>query len=232
MPIARLHYVLILCLLALLGHTGQVLACSCVWQGNFAEVDKTGATIVLGKVRSHKGNSMDLQVDEVLQGTLYRNDIRIWGDTGSLCRAKLDGFANGSEWLLVLNPITDIPDDGFNPNTPNISYGRVGDFSLMRCGVYWLEHRNAYLSGNVDDDKRWLYIDKKKSAVSLQLIRKFLNGSADKAVLTEAAKPSPERKELLTDTKIFLMQQQRNEVLRERLDNSMEEEDLSPEEAD
>jgi hypothetical protein len=88
------------------------------------------------------------------------------------------------------------------------------------------------LCGNVDADKRGIYIDKKKSAVSLQLIRKFLNGSADKAVLTEAAKPSPERKELLTDTKIFLMQQQRNEVLRERLDNSMEEEDLSPEEAD
>lgn len=226
MPVAKLTQSLIFFFAALLGLAGQAFACSCIWQGNFAEIDKTDATIVLGTVLSHKGNSMDLQVDEVLQGKLYREDIRIWGETASLCRAELSNFADGSEWLLVLDPITEVPDKGFNPSTPNISFGRVGDFALKRCGVYWLEHRNAYLSGNVDDDKRWLYLDKKKSPVSLQLIRRFLAGGIDKSVLAEAAKIPPAKTELLTDTRVFLMQQQREEALRERLEN------LRPEEAD
>lgn len=206
--------------------SGQVLACSCIWEGNFTDIDKGNVTIVLGTVLSHKGNSMDLAVDEVLQGQLYREEIRIWGKKGNLCRADLDNFAANSEWLLVLEPITDVPDDGFNPSTPNISYGRVGDFSLKRCGVYWLEHRNGYLRGNLDDDKRWLYLDKKKSPISLTLIRRYLAGSADKALLAEAAKTPPEKNELSTDTRAFLMQQQREEALRQRLEN------LSAEQAD
>ncbi len=226
MPVARSKHLLSLLLLALLCHAGPALACSCIWQGNFADIDKDGATIVLGTVISHKGNSMDLLVDEVIKGKLYQEEIRIWGDTGLLCRAKLDNFPDDSEWLLVLDPIKEVPEDGFNPNTPNISYGRVGDFSLKRCGVYWLEHRNAYLRGNVDDDKRWLYIDKKKSPVSLELIRRFLSGSIDKSVLAEAAKSPAKKTELLTDTRVFLMQQQREEALREQLENlSVEESD-------
>ena len=217
MHVAKLTYSLMLCLLILPGFSGQALACSCIWQGNFTEIEKAGTTIVLGTVRSHKGNSMDLQVDEVLQGTVYQEDIRIWGETDSLCRAELENFADGSEWLLVLDPITQVPDKGFNPNTPNISFGRVGDFSLKRCGVYWLEHQNGYLRGNVDDDKRWLYLDKKKSPVSLTLIRRFLAGRVDRSALAEAAKASAEKKELLTDTKVFLLQQRREEQLRERL---------------
>ena len=31
----------------------------------------------------------------------------------------------------------DVP-GGFNPNTPNVSYGRPGDYSLSSCGGYWL----------------------------------------------------------------------------------------------
>ncbi|HCS27215.1 MAG TPA: hypothetical protein DIW43_07160 [Spongiibacteraceae bacterium] len=226
MPVIKLVQSLILCLSALLGHAGQAFACSCIWQGNFAEIDKSGATIVLGKVLSHKGNSMDLQVHEVLQGKLYREEIRIWGEVGSLCRAELSNFADGSEWLLVLDTITTVPDKGFNPNTPNISFGRKDDFSLKRCGVYWLEHHNGYLRGNVDDDKRWLYLDKKKSPVSLELIRRFLAGKLDKSLIAEAAKTPTKKGELLTDTKVFLLQQQREERLRERLEN------LEPEEPD
>lgn len=222
MPVVRLKQNVFFCLLGflLLAQAGSAQACNCLWQGNFADIDKAGATIVLGKVLSHKGNSMDLEIGEVLQGTLYREEIRIWGDNGSLCRAKLEGFPDGSEWLLVLNPITEIPDDGFNPHTPNISFGRVGDFSLKRCGVYWLEHHNAYLRGNVDDNKRWLYVDRKKSPVSLELIRRFLAGKTDKSVLAEAAKTPAKKTELLTDTKVFLLQQQREEALRERLEGS------------
>lgn len=220
MPVVRLKKKLFFCLLGLLllARSGQSFACSCIWQGNFSEVDKAGATIVLGKVLSHKGNSMDLDVGEVLQGKLYREEIRIWGDNGSLCRADLEGFPDGSEWLLVLDPINDVPENGFNPSTPNISFGRVGDFSLKRCGVYWLEHRKGYLRGNLDDAKRWLYLDKKKTPVSLELIRRFIAGQIDESVLVEAARTPEKKSELLTDTKVFLLQQQREEALRERLE--------------
>ena len=199
----------------------QALACSCLWQGNFVEIDKGDATIVRGEVLSHRGNSMDLQVDEVLQGKLYQDTIRIWGDTGSLCRADLERFENASEWVLVLDTIETVPEGGFNPSTPNISYGREGDFSLNRCGVYWLEYRNGYVRGNVDDDKRWLYLDSKKSPVDIALIRAFLDGRADKSLLARAARAQPEKDALLTDTRVFLRQQEREEKLREALEREL-----------
>lgn len=199
----------------------QALACDCLWQGNFAELDKRGATIVRGEVLSHRGNSMDLQVDEVLQGKLYRDTIRIWGDTGSLCRADLGRFDKASQWVLVLNTIDTVPEGGFNPSTPNFSYGREGDFSLNRCGVYWLEYRNGYVRGNVDDDKRWLYLDSKKSPVDIALIRAFIDGRADESLLARAARTQPEKDALLTDTRVFLRQQEREEKLREALEREL-----------
>ncbi|WP_372782474.1 hypothetical protein [Litorivivens sp.] len=197
-------------------------ACRCIWEGNFTQLDLTGKTIVLGTVTQHSGNSMDLAVSDVLQGKLFQEQIRIWGAIGNLCRADVKDFEDGSQWLMVLESIEEIPDWGFNPSTPNYSFGRKGDYTLSRCGVYWLKHHNGYLSGNVDDSRRWLYLDKKKSPVSLKLIKAFIDGRADKTLLAEAAKPPEEKQELLTDTRVFLRQQIREELLEEKLESLQE----------
>lgn len=194
-------------------------ACRCLWEGNFTDLELKGKTIVLGSVASHSGNSMDIAISDVIQGAVYQDQVRVWGAIGNLCRADVKEFDTGSEWLLVLESITEVPEWGFNPSTPNYSYGRVGDYTLSRCGVYWLKHHNGYLSGNVDDPRRWLYLDKKKSPVSLKLIKAFIEGRTGAEVLAEAAKPREGKQELLTDTRVFLRQQIREELIEEQLES-------------
>ncbi|MBB3048163.1 hypothetical protein FHR99_002429 [Litorivivens lipolytica] len=194
-------------------------ACRCLWEGNFTELDLEEHTIVLGEVQSHAGNSMDLSVMEVLSGKLFQEQIRVWGAIGNLCRADVKEFEKGSQWLMVLDSIEETPEWGFNPSTPNFSYGRVGDFELSRCGVYWLKHHNGYLSGNVDDARRWFYLDRKKSPVSLELIKAFIDGRADKELLAEAAAPREGKEALQLNTRVFLEQQMREQHLREKLES-------------
>lgn len=212
----------ILALLFIAALPARAAGCSCLWQGNFTDLDLSDKVIVLGEVQSHRGNSMDLALSDVLKGQIFQDEIRVWGDNGSLCRADVDKFENHSQWLLVLEPIRSVPEGGFNPHTPNISYGRVGDYSLNRCGVYWLKYHNGYLSGNVDDNRRWLYLDKKKSPVKLALIKAFIEGRTDKALLAKAASSPEKKQELLSDTRAFLMQQDREEALREKLESLKE----------
>ncbi len=214
MPVRKLLLTLLLLVVA-----NSSYACRCLWQGNFTDLELKDKTIVLGRVASHSGNSMDIAIDEVMQGPVYQDQLRVWGAIGNLCRADVEEFEADSEWLLVLEPITEIPEWGFNPSTPNYSYGRVGDYTLSRCGVYWLKHHNGYLSGNVDDPRRWLYLDKKKSPVSLKLIKAFIEGRTDSKVLAEAAKPRDGKQELLTDTRVFLRQQTREALLQEQLES-------------
>lgn len=194
-------------------------ACRCLWEGNFTDLDLDQHIIVVGQVANHAGNSLDLSVMEVLQGPLYQEKVRVWGAIGNLCRADVKEFEQGSQWLMVLDKIEEIPEWGFNPSTPNFSYGRVGDYELSRCGVYWLKHHNGYLSGNVDDSRRWFYLDRKKSPVSLELIKAFIDGRADKALLAKAAAEREEKQELQTDTRVFLYQQIREQELREELES-------------
>ncbi|MAY35132.1 MAG: hypothetical protein CMN84_03425 [Spongiibacteraceae bacterium] len=199
-------------------------ACRCIWEGNFTDLDLDSHTIVVGQVVSHSGNSLDLSVMEVLRGPLYQEQVRVWGAIGNLCRADVKEFEQGSQWLMVLDKIEEIPEWGFNPSTPNFSYGRVGDYELSRCGVYWLKHRNGYLSGNVDDTRRWFYLDRKKSPVSLELVKAFIDGRADKELLAKAAREPEKKQELHTNTRVFLQQQIRDQLIREELE-SLEEAD-------
>ena len=39
---------------------------------------------------------------------------------------------------MALEKIDSVPDDGFNPLTPNISFGREQDYLLSSCGGYFL----------------------------------------------------------------------------------------------
>lgn len=183
------------------------VACSCIWQGPFTEVQDETDLVVSGEVVQQKGNSLDLRVTEVLRGSEFRDTVRVWGDTGELCRADVTDFPPGSHWVMALQRIEEVPEGGFNPSTPNFSYGRRGDYSLSRCGVYWLRRTNDLVSGNIAEAGRWQYRDRHKRPVMLSLLKDFLDGELPASALEEAAKPQSETRQLIENTREFLRQQ-------------------------
>jgi len=135
---------------------GNALAeCECLWQGSFAEVEATTDLVLAGTVVSGKGNSIDLAVERILRGRDDLPEIRIWLKTADYCRPERDLFPPGSHWVMALDRIdADVP-GGFNPHTPNVSYGRTGDYTLSSCGGYWLRLEGDWVSGNLVDGPRW-----------------------------------------------------------------------------
>lgn len=183
-----------------------VQACDCLWQGAFAEVHRQADLVVHGEVSQHSGNSFDLAIGDILRGDEYRDSIRIWGKTGELCRPEVARFAVGSQWILALHRIDRIPEGGFNPFKANVSYGRVADYSINSCGVYWLPVKSQRVSGNILDGSRWQYTDPKKAPVIESLFRQWFDGLVDDHALAEAINhPTKDKaRELLNNTRIFL----------------------------
>lgn len=194
---------LLLCLL-LLSAAQTSFACQCIWQGSFNTAHKKADLIVSGKIISHKGNAADLRINKVIKGKEFLETIRLWGDTGKLCRANIYKFPENSEWVLALHKIKqDIP-GGFNPNTPSFSYGRVGDYEISNCGAYWLKLEHGFVTGNLIKGPRWEWQQKKMNPVRIEIIDAYVNGKTSDNVLIEAAKPQQDLKKLMDSTKSLL----------------------------
>ena len=118
--------------------SAATLACECLWQGPFKDVYTDADLVVYGEVERSQGNGFDLNIKEIIQGSDYREQIRIWGKKDNLCRPEAKDFPPGSQWIMALQRIDNPPEDAFNPFKANISFGRQDDFSLSSCGVYWL----------------------------------------------------------------------------------------------
>ncbi|MCR8924389.1 hypothetical protein NO559_16570 [Dasania sp. GY-MA-18] len=176
------------------------LACQCLWQGSFNKAYQQADLIVSGKVLEHKGNAADFEINKILKGKEFLEIIRLWGDTGKLCRPNIYGFPEHSEWVLALHKITEVPAGGFNPNTPSFSYGRVGDYSLSNCGVYWLKYEHGFISGNLVNGPRWQWQDKKMNPVRIEVLEAYINGKIDDNTLKEAAKPQKALQDLMKNT--------------------------------
>lgn len=186
------------------------VACECLWQGPFVDVAPKADLIVSGNVVAQKGNSFDVEIDEVLQGKEFRPNIRIWGETGHLCRADASEFPVDSRWVLALQRIDQIPEDGFNPNTPNISYGRENDYALSRCGVYWLSRDGDVVSGNIVQSDRWQYRSEDQPALLYDLLSRFLRGETERTTLEKALTENNRKRdirELMNQTQDFLRTQ-------------------------
>ena len=108
-----------------------------------------------------------------------------------------------SHWVVALEKITKNVPGGFNPGTPNISFGRIGDYSLSSCGGYWLRQNENRVSGNLIDAPRWDR-DPNMTPVLLDLITAFVQGKLDRESLLEASREDPALRELMLDTKSFL----------------------------
>jgi hypothetical protein len=178
--------------------------CECLWQGSFTEVQQQAALVLSGSVVGSKGNSVDFQVERILRGTEYLPRIRVWMQTGDLCRPPAETFAADSQWVLALHRIEEDVPGGFNPHTPNVSYGRVGDYHLSSCGGYWLSRSGDWVTGNLlDKDPRWVR-DPKMTPVLLDLLAEFVAGRVDVSALAEASREDPALRELKLDTRAFL----------------------------
>ena len=195
----------ILCLLVC-GSAESLAQCECIWEGSFSEVEANTSLVVSGTVVGGKGNSIDLQIGRLMRGEEPLERIRIWLQTGDYCRPEAALFPANSQWVMALHRIDEIVPGGFNPNTPNFSYGRVGDYSLSSCGGYWLNQSENLVSGNLINAPRWVR-DPKMTPVLLDLLADYVNGKLAADALLQATREDPALRELMLDTRAFLREE-------------------------
>jgi hypothetical protein len=195
---------LLLCILGWLISAAVARAeCDCLWQGSFVDVQAGADLVVSGTVARAKGNSIDLAVERILRGSADAAEIRIWLKTADYCRPEPELFPPGSEWVMALSRIVEGVPGGFNPNTPNVSYGRPGDYSLSSCGGYWLSRSGDWVSGNLVQAPRWVR-DPQMTPVLIDLLAAFIDGRVDAQAVAAASREDPAARELMLDTKAFL----------------------------
>ncbi len=111
--------------------------CGCLWEGSFSEVASATDLVVLAEVKAIKGNAVDLVPEQILQGDFWLDSLRVWMQTRDYCRPPAESFPSGTRWIMALSQIQEIPEGGFDPSTPNQSFGRPYDYTLSSCGGYW-----------------------------------------------------------------------------------------------
>ena len=193
----------LLCLLALLVAPATRAECDCLWQGSFSEVQAGASLVLSGTVVDGRGNSIDLSVDRLLRGKVHGDRVRIWLKTADYCRPEPELFPVGSQWVMALQRIDEDIPGGFNPHTPNVSYGRIGDYSLSSCGGYWLGQSGDWVTGNLVQAPRWER-EPKMTPVLLDLVADYVNGVVDADALLQASREDPALRELMLDTRAFL----------------------------
>jgi len=192
-------------LLATLTQAAPEEECSCLWQGGFAEVQARTDLVAAVTVMSGKGNSLDVTVDRILGGREFKEEVRLWLKARDYCRPEAEEFPIGTRWVMALYRITEEVPGGFNPDTPNISYGRIGDYWLSSCGGYWLELHEDRVTGNLVNAPRWERAPK-MTPVLLDLLAAYIRGDVDSEALLEASREDPALRELMLDTREFLRQ--------------------------
>jgi len=183
--------------------------CGCLWEGSFSEVAPRADLVVLGNISSVKGNAVDITPVTALKGELWLDPVRVWMKTRDYCRPPVEDFPEGSRWIMALSQIREVPEDGFNPSTPNQSFGRQFDYVLSSCGGYWLRVNGNTAIGNLVPDMPRFYHHPDMSPVLIDLIAGYLNGEIALDTLTEASRERPEEvNTLILDTRSFLRGQE------------------------
>lgn len=198
-----MRILLFLCVVFCLANQTAHAQCECLWRGAFTDVQGTADLVVSGTVIASKGNSIDLAVSLDLRGEAPPETLRIWLQTADYCRPEVELFPVGSQWVMALDKITEDVPGGFNPATPNISYGRLNDYSLSSCGGYWLSLNDGRVTGNLVDAPRWER-EPPMTPVLLELVVDFVQGALDAAALKQASREDPALRELILDTRSFL----------------------------
>ncbi len=183
--------------------------CGCLWQGSFSEVAPGADLVVLGQVQRIKGNAVDLLPERVLNGALWLDTLRVWMRARDYCRPPANAFPPGSRWVMALSQIQEVPEDGFDPFTPNESFGRRDDYVLSSCGGYWLRVNGNTATGNLIPGMPRFYHQPDMSPVLVEIIAGYLAGTVTPEALTEASRERPEAVDtLILDTRSFLRGQE------------------------
>ena len=177
--------------------------CDCLWQGSFSDVQADSDLVVSGTVVATKGNSIDLAIAHSLRNDEVPEDVRVWLKSKHYCRPDVELFPVGTQWVMALDAITETIPGGFDPNTPNISYGRIGDYSLSICGGYWLRQNGNFVTGNLVNAPRWERAPQ-MTPVLLDLVVNFVQGKLNQDSLLQASKEDPALRALMLDTRAFL----------------------------
>ena len=178
--------------------------CECLWEGSFVEVHPVTDRVVSGTVISTKGNSIDMGVERDLRGGDAFDIIRIWLKSEDYpCRPEVESFPPESTWIMALDKIEEVPEDGFNIDTPNISFGRVGDYTLSACGGYWLSRTGPVVTGNLVKAPRWDH-EPQMTPVLVEVVANHVAGRIDDEAVLEASREDPALLKLKLDTKAFL----------------------------
>ena len=181
-----------------------IAVCSCLWQGSFTEVANDADLIMLGAVTEHRGNAADFAIEEILLGPDWHTTVRVWLKARDYCRPDSENFPVGSRWVLALQHIDKLPQNAFDPSTPNISYGRLDDWVLSSCGGYFLQAHGGTVSGNlIPGTPRWDF-DPDMNPVLIDLLRSHLLGNVGVETLKNAAQEDPEARALMLNTRSFL----------------------------
>jgi len=183
--------------------------CSCLWEGSFSEVAPETDLVILGKVQTIKGNAVDLVPERILKGTFWLDSLRVWMQARDYCRPPAADFPPGSRWVMALSQISEVPEDGFDPFTPNESFGRKEDYVLSSCGGYWLRVNGNTVTGNLVPKMPRFYHQPDMSPVLIDLIAGFMSGAVPREALVEASRERPEEVDaLILDTRSFLRGQE------------------------
>jgi hypothetical protein len=178
--------------------------CTCLWQGSFTEVASDTDLVLRGEVISRKGNAVDIAPITQFQGQTWLDSIRVWMRTGDYCRPAAEAFEPGSQWVFALHQIQSVPENGFDPSTPNQSFGRRLDYRLSACGGYWLKMRGETVIGNLlPGTPRWNH-EPDMTPVVIDLLAAYLAGEASVEDLRDAATEDPELRALRLNTRSFL----------------------------
>lgn len=186
-----------------LAHPPTFAGCECLWNGSFSDVQAETDLVVAGSVVAKKGNSIDLKISQVLRGREPPETLRIWLQTADYCRPEVALFPVGTSWVMALERIAQNAPGGFNPATPNISYGRLGDYSLSSCGGYWLSLNEGMVTGNLVNAPRWER-DPPMTPVLLELVVDFVQDRVGRDALLKASREDPALRKLKLDTRSFL----------------------------
>ena len=183
--------------------------CNCIWQGSFADIHNQTDLVVSGSVTAAKGNSIDLNIERILSGETFARDIRIWLKTKNYCRPSVAQFPLGTRWVMALYKISEDIPGRFNPNTPNVSYGRIDDFILSSCGGYWLKQQGNTVTGNLIDAPRWAR-DPEMIPLDIDILASFIEDKISRKDLVISSRENTTLKELMLETRAFLRSQYRH----------------------
>lgn len=139
-----------LIILILFSSNEKVFSCSCEWNGPFFKVAKGASLVALVKIKNYgsfSGNIpmyMEVEVMELIKGDDTRKIIKVWGDTGILCRPYLSRFQSDSIWVLSL--FKSRSEGSFrHPDE------KEGDYNISGCGEYFMKVKNDTVIGLIEN---------------------------------------------------------------------------------